>query len=927
MMTISSLQGAALTNQAREKRDTVEEKMDKTFDFLGVHLGFKYKDNAYPWKGGKMRLIIEDPQKIIQDARSNRVEMEIDVDNDIHAYLAFKTYIKYSMMHYDGSGEERGNVMIKNSFSGSTWSFAFKSEASPFTGLPILPAKISNQEFKIKAKPRANDVLFIIKANNGAKNHDLTVRLENLSSEKGQSLFQFAIEGNSLGKSVNITGKFKETRFEKVWDDKKKIVVGDRGSIWVFDLEKEGKTLMNIETTIKELEGPLYINLNFEAKTKYSLLGGKIAGIFLIRLENGPMFTVSYTDDRSKHSVSFVMTWKRNDLRHNMQDLEIEVTENKESILTSMVTIFRSGITLDVALLAKLKLNDKSKINKFLKEKHQHVPFNEGNMNVQVVVDMQNWNIFGPQLKFKFQLQRDGMLVADLLADTTVTPYSFKLPKLGEIKIYSTDNSLSIKSNLEYEFLEHNITWEGNLPLTMKEAVKFFSKNNILVKATKIYKFPTEKEHYGTFKEANMNLQVFFDMQNWNLFVPHLKIKFQLLGDGILIADFHADTTSTPYSFKLPTATYISILGKSQPTFYILVHHQPDSLLIDSDILGGLKMTGELSDNETNGKNVSLSVRRRLDEMCLITGSTEMINNDDQFRIVLHNKLDINPDLLQEHLPFLYKTIFQYNTNTPFKSMTGKFGIDIDKKDKNTFLNKLHAFGEIKRDGKQSFGYWISTSEQPYQVSLFAPSVLDQISPGMSEAEIFVEQSPENFWHIITNIPKLGEIKIYNTDNSFTTKLDLGAEFLEPNLTWEGHLPMTWKEAEKFFSRNNILLKVTGLAGPMEVSLQWDLNLYDEGKISLRAEGNNKRWGAYSISRNINWKVEDKIVDLNITGISHFAEGILATSTPTETLVKAKILLDDIYVEGKFMKKVDGKEYSVDLSGRRGMLPKIIWGQ
>ena len=56
--------------------------------------------------------------------------------------------------------------------------------------------------------------------------------------------------------------------------------------------------------------------------------------------------------------------------------------------------------------------------------------------------------------------------------------------------------------------------------------------------------------------------------------------------------------------------------------------------------------------------------------------------------------------------------------------------------------------------GMVNNGYWISTTEQPYQVSLFAPSVLDQISPGMSKAEIFVKQSPENFWHIMTNIQK-----------------------------------------------------------------------------------------------------------------------------------------------------------------------------
>ena len=42
------------------KREAFVGKMDKTFDFLGVHMGLKYKDAAQPLKGGKIQLKVDD---------------------------------------------------------------------------------------------------------------------------------------------------------------------------------------------------------------------------------------------------------------------------------------------------------------------------------------------------------------------------------------------------------------------------------------------------------------------------------------------------------------------------------------------------------------------------------------------------------------------------------------------------------------------------------------------------------------------------------------------------------------------------------------------------------------------------------------------------------------------------------------------------
>merc|ERR1711892_668862 len=123
--------------------------------------------------------------------------------------------------------------------------------------------------------------------------------------------------------------------------------------------------------------------------------------------------------------------------------------------------------------------------------------------------------------------------------------------------------------------------------------------------------------------------------------------------------------------------------------------------------------------------------------------------------------------------------------------------------------------------------------------------------------------------------------------------------------------------------KNNILVKVTGSKRNLDLNLNWKMTKPDfnfgtpeHGKISLNAKGHNSRWGDYSLSRDINW-----------TGLAHFGEGRLVTATPIETVFHFKILLDQADLIGKFTKKVNGKEYSIDFPEGSGVMPKITIGQ
>jgi len=302
----------------------------------------------------------------------------------------------------------------------------------------------------------------------------------------------------------------------------------------------------------------------------------------------------------------------------------------------------------------------------------------------------------------------------------------------------------------------------------------------------------------------------------------------------------------------------------------------------------------------------------------------------------------------------LYKNIIsQYKILTPFTSRTGEFEIYVNKKGKNLVLNKFYAKGKVMKDGAKALDLLLTTNEKPYKFELFAPALLDKLNPGMTEAKISVDHNPGQSLEIKTNFEKFTGLKIYKTgsgnerkvelngkemvmgdytltDNSFSTKITVGDDYLEPKITWEGKLPQTKEEAEAFMLKNNIMVKVTGSKRNLDLSLNWKMTKPDfnfgtpeNGKISINAKGNNPRWGDYSLSRDINWKAENKVIEVNWTGMAQFAQGTLATATPIETSFKFKVLLDKTDLIGKFMKKINGKEYSIEFPEGSGVMPKI----
>ena len=148
------ISGAALPD--RVKREAIVGKLDRSFDLFGVHMGLKYKDVANPLKGGKLHIKVDDLQKIVKMAHSNKVEVDIEFDGGADTKDGiFKLLVNYLMVH--SAGTEKGSLTLERSHVGGIWTTLLKPSAAPLGGKPIIPDAISNSEVKLESD-RKNQV-------------------------------------------------------------------------------------------------------------------------------------------------------------------------------------------------------------------------------------------------------------------------------------------------------------------------------------------------------------------------------------------------------------------------------------------------------------------------------------------------------------------------------------------------------------------------------------------------------------------------------------------------------------------------------------------------------------------------------------------------------------------------------------------------
>merc|ERR1711887_89120 len=328
-------------------------------------------------------------------------------------------------------GEEKGEMMIERKQTGNLWTTTIKSTASPFGGKTIIPEAINNLEImlesdrqtKLHAKyvnPTKTRNMHIninrvpgqslhLEIVNGDRKHDLTFKVGDLNFRKMDGIFNVAVEGTSLGETVK--GELKGSK-------------NNGAQVLQFELEKGNKKYIQIDTRVKmdQIEHPKINKLKIETKTKYAVLGGKIAGKVLLKLENGEL-NFKKIDSTSKESIEFTAKYAEG------KSLEIEGKKNGESMWTYKTnrSTKNNNKVFEMALDTDMTLSKNSMLYKFLSEKYPYGAFETRNNKVTLFVNKKNKNLLAPKFRIEVNLQKDGEKVVDLTADTTGSPYVLKL--------------------------------------------------------------------------------------------------------------------------------------------------------------------------------------------------------------------------------------------------------------------------------------------------------------------------------------------------------------------------------------------------------------------------------------------------------------------------------------------------------------------
>jgi len=401
-----------------------------------------------------------------------------------------------------------------------------------------------------------------------------------------------------------------------------------------------------------------------------------------------------------------------------------------------------------------------------------------------------------------------------------------------------------------------------------------------------LWHFLDKNYPYGAFNTRKNTLKVFVDKMNGNKFFNKFWVEINLFKDGEKTVDLMMDTRAKPYKFLFFAPRVFKRWNINVPDNKIeatLTHDIGSRLVFETNVAGGIFIEGTRGMNDKGGRDIHILTKKAGKQMMKFDLSTEKMINDDQIMIKLHDSLEIDPDSA-----LFRRVVSKYRFLTQFQKRTGEYEFFVNKKERNVLLHKFHVKGEVKKDGQTAMKLLLSTDEKPYKFELFLPILLNKIYSDMNEYKVSVDHVPGDHLNIQTNGKKFKSFVIAKTGSKRNFDIDL-----------------SWKATKP----------------------DWDFSTPESLKVDLNAKGESPRWGNWMLSRDASFKVENKVIQVDVSGKAHFKGGLLATSTPIVTEVHMKYLIPQRDLQGKFSKMINGKEYSINFPDGFGVMPQIKMGQ
>jgi len=606
----SSCNGASIV-----KREAIQGKLDRSLDLLGVHLGIKYKDPSDRTKGAEVRVAIDDMKRLFPRAHSKAIDVYANLDGGAsNRDGLFDLTIKYKLTHGDGDGDETGSLTASRKQVGGLWTTEIKTQTTPFSFAPILPASLTNLELKIEsdrqtkfslsyvnpAKGRDLQITAtrvpgkeakIVIVKNGAVAHELNFTAKDLDLKKVDGNFEVQVNGNSGGSAIEGSVKGE---------------ANSKGNRIKIEFSKGNKKFVQIDSKIKKDVARLY----FETKTKYSLLGGALKGTLKLKFEN------------SQLNIDNEVGGEKIELRVKVipgQTLELECKKNGEQMWSykTVRTTVNTAEKFEMDVTTDMTLNSKSMVWAFLDKKYPYGAFNVRKNTLKVFIDRQNRNLLLPKFLINLELFKEGDKVVTLNIDTQKTPYNllfvapnvfarWNIPydKIEATLAHDIGKSLAFKTNvgggIEIDASRGDNAKGGrDIHILTKKAGKQMMKvdistekqidaDKILLKLNDVVEIDNDSALYrrlvGNYKfltAFNKRVgayEVFINKKERNVLLSKFYVKGNVQKDGQKVMDLLLTTNEKPYKFTLFLPAILKkVIQKDE--YQMTIDHNPGTSL------------------------------------------------------------------------------------------------------------------------------------------------------------------------------------------------------------------------------------------------------------------------------------------------------------------------------------------------------------
>ena len=467
---------------------------------------------------------------------------------------------------------------------------------------------------------------------------------------------------------------------------------------------------------------------------------------------------------------------------------------------------------------------------------------------------------------------------------------------------------------------------------------------------SKLYALIDREYAFGAWKSRTNKLSVFVDKTSRNTIFRKFKIDFDIVKDGAKVFDINMDTTATPYKMVMNAPHLFEKMGiEATPRTLTINHQKGSSLVIDYTGLGGIHLGISHSPNSLGGRHINIVATRAGAQTFKYTGETSKVNNAAMLKVGLKGEFELSQESV------LYKKIVgKYRILTPFKKRNSDLEFFWDKQNKNALINKFYAKAKIDKDGTNVANIDISTNEKPYKFFVFLPAVLHKIRPDMNEIDVTVDHNAGQSLEmkVLHKTAKFKGFKIAKTGNGNEREVEWNGkklvtgdyELTDSRFKTTQSLPdgksltttITWKnkwDTKAFLLDNKVHVNLDGTERKLDLNMEWgmskipdlDLNTPDSAHMKMTAVGHNKRWGDYSVSRDVNFSSADKKLVLKWVGDSEFTLGPMAQQSPIKTIIDLTFDVAHTDLVGQVMKNAAGKEYSFKFNKGMGF-PSIKIG-